>query len=146
MQRFKSLTMGKPVVMGRKTFESLGKPLTGRDNIVISRQDGFRRAGAKLAATLEAGLLLAEESARGSGQAEIMVVGGGEIYRAALPLADRLYITHVEAAPEGDTRFPEIDPGIWRAVSSERQPKGERDSAASIFVVYERVTSDAASG
>ena len=92
-------------------------------------------AGVTVAANLEAALLAAGDS----GADEIMVIGGGELYAAALPLADRLYITHVEAAPEGDTRFPAIDPALWRAVQSERQPAGEKDSAAAVFVVYDRV-------
>jgi dihydrofolate reductase len=139
MKRFKSLTMGKPVVMGRKTFEAIGKPLAGRVNIVVSRQSGFAPKGVTVAASLTAALIVAEEGARAAGDDEIMVIGGSAIYAAALPLADRLYITHVEARPEGDVAFPAIDPGRWRAVSAERLPAGPRDSAATTFVVYERL-------
>jgi len=139
MKRFRQLTMGKPVVMGRKTFESIGKPLAGRTNIVASRRSGFHPEGVEVAATVPTALLLAEEKARATGRDEIMVIGGGELYGEVMPVADRLYITHVEAAPEGDARFPPIDPGLWRAASAERLPPGERDSAATTFVVYERI-------
>ena len=138
MQRFKRLTMGKPVVMGRKTFESIGKPLAGRLNVVVSRQPDFRPAGVTVAASLDAALALAAKAA-GSDNGEVMVAGGGEIYAAAIGLVDRLYITHVEARPEGDTRFPDIDPTVWRATATETVPAGEKDSAATRFVIYERV-------
>ena len=140
LKRFRSITMGKPVIMGRKTFESIGKPLAGRPNIVISRKSDFAHEGILVAQSFEAALSKATEKARASAEQEIMVIGGSEIYRAAIDLADRLYITHVEAAPEGDTHFPPIDPGCWRAVSSEHAPKGPKDSAATTFVIYERVT------
>jgi dihydrofolate reductase len=93
----------------------------------------------RVATSLESALIAAEEGARATGDEEIMVIGGGEIYAAALPLADRLYITHVEGRPEGDISFPAIDPGVWRAVSAERLPAGPRDTAATTFVVYERL-------
>lgn len=137
MKRFKRLTMGKPVVMGRKTFESIGKPLAGRLNVVVTRQPGFRQEGVAVAASLDAALALAMEAA-GSENGEVIVAGGGEIYAAAIGLADRLYITHVEACPEGDTRFPDIDPAVWRATATESVPAAEKDSAASRFVIYER--------
>jgi dihydrofolate reductase len=139
LRHFKTITLGKPVVMGRKTFEAIGKPLAGRVNIVVSGQSGFAPQGVAVAPSLEAALVAAEAGARASGDEEIMVIGGGEIYRAAIGLADRLYITHVEAAPEGDAHFPAIDPARWRAVSAERVPAGPKDSAATTFVVYERI-------
>jgi dihydrofolate reductase len=138
-KRFRRLTMGKPVVMGRKTFESIGKPLEGRDNIVVSRRPGFAADGVTVASGLAAALAVAATSARASGGDEIMVIGGGEVYAAALRLADRLYITHVDAKPGGDARFPTIDPAVWRVVSREQLPAGERDTAATAFAVYERV-------
>jgi dihydrofolate reductase len=138
MQRFKRLTMGKPVIMGRKTFEGIGKPLTGRVNIVVSGRADFAPEGVTVARSLKAAFIAAEKGARASGDEEIMVIGGGTIYAAAMPLADRLYITHVESAPEGDTRFPAIDPAVWRSATAERVPAGEGDSAATTFVVYER--------
>ncbi len=138
MKRFRRLTMGKPVVVGRKTFETFGKPLVGRTNIVVTRQSGYRPEGALVVADLDAALALAAREARAAGGDEVMVIGGGEIYAQAIDRADRLYITHIEAEPEGTTRFPAIDPRRWRAVSTEAVPAGERDSAASAYTVYER--------
>lgn len=137
MKRFRRLTMGRPVIMGRKTFETIGKPLDGRLNIVVTRQAGFRADGIAVAPSFDAALRLAEERTA-TGAEEVMVIGGGEIYAAALPIADRLYITHVESAPEGDTRFPAIDLGVWRVTATERLPAGDKDSAATTFTVYER--------
>ncbi len=139
MRRFKALTMGKPVVVGRKTFETFGKPLPGRTNIVVTRQRDYEPEGALVAAGLDAAFRRAGEVAAASGADEIMVIGGGEIYAAAIGRADRLYITHVEAEPAGGTRFPRIDPAAWRAISREAVPAGEKDSAATVFAVYERI-------
>ena len=136
LQRFKQLTFGKPVVMGRRTFESLGKPLAGRLNIVVTRQSGYAPEGVTVAPGLEAALAIAAAEAGPSG--EVMVIGGGQLYAEAIGRADRLYITHVDAAPEGDTHFPTIDPAVWSAVSRQAVPAGEKDSAATEFVVYER--------
>ncbi len=141
LKRFKQLTLGKPVVMGRKTFETIGKPLPGRDNIVVTRQGGFAPAGVIVVASLDAAL----EKAATLGAEEVMVAGGGEIYAQAMERADRLYITHVEAAPLGDVRFPLIDKTVWHAGPEIRVPEGEKDSAASRFVIYER-RRDASSG
>ena len=135
MRRFKATTMGKPLVMGRKTWESFPKrPLPGRHNIIVTRDRAYRAEGADLAASLDEALSLA----RAGGAAEACVIGGGEIYAVALPLADRLDVTHVLAEIEGDTRFPAIDAAAWRAVSSEDFPPGEKDSHATRHVVYER--------
>lgn len=139
MKRFRRLTMGKPVIMGRKTYESLGKPLDGRFNIVVTRQPGFTPAGATVAPSLDAALLIAGQEAEVAGEDEVMVIGGGEVYAAAIGAADRLYITHVDASPEGDVHFPVIDPAEWRATASEQVPAGPRDTAPTTFVVYERV-------
>jgi dihydrofolate reductase len=139
LKRFKSITLGKPVIMGRKTFQTIGKPLPGRSNIVVSRQSGFAPEGVLVAPTLDAALVAAEEKSGAADEPEIMVIGGGQIYREAIDRADRLYITHVEAAPKGDTYFPAIDPAVWRATTAERMPAGSKDSAATVFVVYERI-------
>ena len=139
MNRFRQITMGKPVVMGRKTFVSIGKPLFGRVNIVVSSQAGYRPEGVTVAPSLAQALVVAEETARATGDDEVMVIGGGRVYADAIGLADRLYITHVAASPDGDTRFPPIDPAVWRAVSAEPLPAGDRDSAATTFVVYDRI-------
>lgn len=137
MKRFKEMTMGKPIVMGRKTWDSFPKrPLPGRLNVVVSRDKDFSADGALVAHSLDDALSLAE--GKEGADSEVAVIGGGQIYREALPLADRLHVTHVKAEIEGDTRFPEIDPNIWRAVESQDFPAGEKDSHATRYVVYER--------
>jgi len=138
LKRFKRLTMGAPVVTGRKTFEAIGKPLPGRVNIVVTRSAGYAAEGAVVAPDLESALVYAEKEAALSGVDEVFVIGGGEIYAAAIGRADRLYITHVEASPEGDVHFPPIDPTVWREVASERIAAGAGDSEATIFAVYDR--------
>ncbi len=140
MKRFKAGTMGKPVVMGRKTWESFPKrPLPGRLNIVVTRDPAFRAAEAEVVRSLDDAFALARLRGRCmAGADEICVIGGGQIYAQAMPLADRLAITHVHASPDGDTFFPAIDPLIWTAVSSEDVPAGERDSHATCFTVYEK--------
>lgn len=139
LQRFKRLTMGKPVVMGRKTFEAIGKPLPGRLNIVVTRSGNAMGEGVLTAPDLASAIDLARAEARGTGAPEVAIVGGGQIYARAMPLADRLYITHVEAKPQGDVLFPAIDPTVWRGISSERIAAGEKDSDATTFAVYERI-------
>ena len=138
MKRFKALTMGKPVVVGRKTFETFGKPLPGRTNIVVTRQAGYQPNGVIVAASLDSALAKARQVAAETGADEVMIAGGGEIYAAAIAAADRLYITHVEAEPDGNTHFPLIDPAHWRISAREAVPAGEKDSAATVFTVYER--------
>ncbi len=139
LKRFKADTMGKPVIMGRKTWDGIGKPLPGRLNIVVTRDGAFRAEGAETVTSLDGAIRLA--TARGrcmAGVEEICVIGGGEIYRQALALADRLHVTHVLAAVDGDTRFPPIDPETWHIVRSQDRPAGERDSHATRYTVYER--------
>lgn len=140
MKRFKAMTMGKPLVMGRKTWESFPRrPLPGRPNIVVTRDRGFRAEGADVAHSLDDALALARVRARCAPAAdEICVIGGGEIYAQSIAIADRLYITHVLTDPQGDTRFPHIDPAEWQAMSVEEHPAGEKDSHATRFVVYHR--------
>lgn len=141
LKRFKADTMGKPVVMGRKTWESFPKrPLPGRLNIVVTRDPAYRAEGAEVVHSLQDALILARARARclpGTVD-EICVIGGGEIYARALPLADRLHVTHVKASIDGDTRFPRIDPAVWREVRAEEVPAGEKDSHATRYTVYER--------
>ena len=134
MRRFRKLTLGKPVVMGRKTFQTLPGPLDGRLNVVVTRQQGYRPDGAATFPSLEEALTAAAAAA----EEEVMVIGGGEIYAATIDLADRLYLTHVALEPEGDVFFPEIDPVLWKRTNEDRVPAGARDSAASRFVVYDR--------
>jgi dihydrofolate reductase len=135
---FKRTTMGKPLIMGRKTFESIGRPLPGRTSIVVTRQPGFRPDGVLVAASLAEALEQAQSIAARDNAAEVMVGGGGEIYREAMPLAHRLYISHVAAAPDGDTSFPAIDPAVWAVVATPQPPRDPRDTAAYRVNVYER--------
>lgn len=129
---FKALTMGKPLIMGRKTFESIGRPLPGRRNIVLTRREDFEAAGCEVVAAVEDAL-----AAAGAVE-EIMVIGGGEIYRLFLPLAERVYLTRVETEVEGDTRFPPLEPDEWEALSSECFAAGERNDYPFTVITYER--------
>ncbi|MGB2313835.1 MAG: dihydrofolate reductase [Porticoccaceae bacterium] len=113
---FKSVTMGKPILMGRKTFESIGRPLPGRTNIVISRDAQWHSTGVEVAPSLEAAIQLGRQACRAAGAEEIMVIGGEQIYRLSLPLADRLYLTQVDAEVEGDAYFPVVDFDDWQQV------------------------------
>jgi dihydrofolate reductase len=116
---FKRITMGKPIIMGRKTFESIGRALPGRLNIVVSRQQQWQHAGVSVVNSIDAALTLAKAQALLDGTDEIMLIGGAELYRAALPKADKLYITRVDANIEGDAFFPEIDERHWQEISRE---------------------------
>lgn len=140
LKRFKATTMGKPIIMGRKTWQSIGRPLPGRLNIVITRDPDFRADGAEVVRSLDEAMKFA--TARGSrcmaGADEACVIGGGEIYRQALPRADRLYVTHVLADFDGDTVFPAIDPEVWKPIRTEEFPAGDRDTHATRYTVYER--------
>lgn len=140
MKRFKADTMGKPIVMGRKTWDSFPrKPLPGRLNIVVTRDGNFRAEGAEVVHSLEDAIALADARGRCmAGVDEICIVGGAQIYEQALPLADRLQVTHVLAEVEGDVRFPPIDPAVWQCVRREDVPAGERDSHATRYAVYEK--------
>lgn len=135
---YKRTTMGKPLIMGRKTFESIGKPLPGRTNIVVTRQKDYAPEGVEVFADLDAAIARGREIAARDGVDEVFINGGGEIYRTAMGQADRLYITHVDAAPEGDTVFPEIDPTVWEGRDVPEVVPGEKDSAGFVVRVYER--------
>jgi len=132
LKRFKALTMGHPVVMGRKTFESIGKPLPGRDNIVITHSHAFAAPGCRVLHSL------AEALTATQGAAQVFVIGGAEIYALALPLADRLQLTEIEAAIDGDAYFPDFDRSAWREVSREPGRTASPDSLRYDFVTYER--------
>ena len=134
LKYFKSVTMGKPIVMGRKTYDSIGRPLPGRTNIVITRSD-WGVEGVEVVNSVNAAIALAKDVAKRDGVDEVMVMGGGEIYRQTLPLADRLYITEVDAEVEGDAYFPEFDVSQWR--EQQRQP-GEGGDYPYAFVVKHR--------
>lgn len=132
LQRFKALTLGKPIIMGRKTFDSIGRPLPGRSNIVISRQPELRLPGCVVVASLPAAL-----TAAGTAD-EVMIIGGAEIYRQALPLAQRIYLTRVHAAIPGDAVFPALDAAQWRELVREDYSADERHAYAYSFVTLER--------
>ncbi|AMN44164.1 dihydrofolate reductase [Rhodoplanes sp. Z2-YC6860] len=138
LKRFKALTMGRPLLMGRKTFVSIGKPLPGRTNIVVSRDPGFAAAGIIEAADLDFAMAAARGDALRRGVNEIAVVGGADIFTRLMPLAERLEITHVHARPEGDTFFPPIDASQWRAAAKSELPAGPRDEAPATCVTYVR--------
>ena len=138
LRHFRSLTMGKPVVMGRRTYQSIGGPLQGRDNIVVTRDTEFAPEGVFIAASIAAALDEAERLARLRHVDEIMIIGGAMIYAETLALAERLYVTEIHATPAGDTRFPRIDAAEWREISRRRFVAGARDDADYSLVVYER--------
>lgn len=138
LRYFKRVTMGKPIVMGRKTYESIGRPLPGRTNIVITRSPDWNAEGVKVVHSLDAALSLAEDIALIDGASELMVIGGAEIYATALPAADRLYLTQVEAEVPGDAFLPAVDWSGWREVSRERHAASESNPFDYSFVVYER--------
>ena len=142
LKRFKALTLGKPVIMGRKTFESIGRPLPGRANIVISRQTEYSIEGVTTAHSLEEGIRLGKDAAQLARVDTICIIGGGEIYRQAIMFADRLLITHVDADVDGDTYFPYIDATVFEAGLAEYVPKGEKDSHGSRYIVYHRRKGD----
>jgi dihydrofolate reductase len=138
MQHFRALTMGKPVVMGRKTYQSIGKPLTGRTTIVVSRDSNFSAPGIVVAASLDAALTAARGDALRRDTDTIVVAGGAEIYAQAMPLATRLAITHVHKRIAGDACFPAIDPNEWYESERREHDAAAADEAAFAFVTYER--------
>jgi dihydrofolate reductase len=139
MNRFKALTMGKPVIMGRKTWDSLPKkPLPGRKNIVLTRDKDFRADGAWSFSDFAAALAAARAMAAADGAEEVSVIGGAALYALALPVADRLYLTEVDCAPEGDTRFPAFDEAAFREVAREEFPAGAKDDHAFVLRTLER--------
>jgi dihydrofolate reductase len=142
LAHFRSVTMGKPVVMGRKTFLSIGKALPGRTNIVVTRDRTFTASGTIVAASLDAALSAAHGDALRRGATEIVVIGGAELFRQTLGAAHRLVITQVNLRPQGDATFPPIDRKIWKEVSRSAHPAGPGDEASFTVVVYERVRTE----
>lgn len=138
LKRFKSLTMGKPMIMGGKTHRSIGSVLAGRDNIVITRDPGSLAKDATPARDFDSAIELAKISAARDGVTEIMVVGGGEIYRQALETADRIYLTLVHQEVAGDTYFPVLNTAVWREVAREDHLAGPNDSSDFSFILLER--------
>ena len=137
LKRFRALTLGKPVIMGRKTYASIGKPLAGRDNIVVSRQPNFQAPGITVVASIEEAIDLGRRLAARKGVEEVSIIGGAEIFHATLPLADRIYLTLVKAAPEGETRLS-LPAENWRETAREPMRAGPADQYAADFIVLER--------
>lgn len=133
LKRFKALSLGKPIVMGRRTFESIGRPLPGRTNIVVSRQAGLAIAGVVVAASLDAAIAAAGPVP------EVVVIGGAEIFRLALPRTDTIHLTRVHARVPGDVHFPGLDSATWREAAVEHHPADERHQYAFSFVTLQRI-------
>jgi dihydrofolate reductase len=141
MQHFRAVTMGRPVLMGRRTYLSIGKPLPGRTNIVVSRQPGFAAPGILGAPNLEHALAAARGDALRRSAESIAVIGGAEIFAQLMPVVDRIEFTQVHARPDGDTMMPPIDWSEWREVRRSEHEAGPKDSAAFTFITYERAAS-----
>ncbi|UNE53657.1 dihydrofolate reductase [Bartonella machadoae] len=138
LQRFKALTFGKPIIMGRKTWDSLGRPLPGRANIVITRNPAFIAEGAVIVHSLFEACSVAKKEALQNGAEEIFIIGGGEIFQQGLHIADKIFLTEVLASIEGDSFFPALNKDKWTIVQTQYISEGDKDSHATRFVVYER--------
>ncbi len=144
MQHFRDITLDKPVIMGRKTFASLKKPLAKRDNIVLTHNREYAPQGAIAVESVEQALKVAGDCAMARAAKEIMVIGGAAIYAALLPRAGRIYFTRVHAKPDGDVSLPELDREIWREVSSEHHARGEKDEFDYTISIFARAGTDSA--
>ena len=144
LAHFRRVTMGKPVVMGRKTYLSIGRPLPGRTNIVVSRDRTFAATGVLVAPSVEAALTAARGDAHRRGATEIAIIGGAGIYEDTIALADRLLLTRVHLQPSGDTTFAPIDPNIWEETQRSEHPAGPGDDASFTVLAYERRAAQAA--
>jgi len=138
LQHFRTITMNKPVVMGRKTWVAIGKALSGRTNIVVTRDRAFEASGAIVTASLPGALAVARGDALRRGSDAIAVIGGGDIYGQLMPMATRLEITRVHARPPGDATFPAIDPSLWREAARRDYPAGPQDEASFTITTYIR--------
>jgi dihydrofolate reductase len=134
LQHFRKVTADHPIIMGRKTYESIGRPLPGRRNIVITRQKNFKRKGIEIVPTLDKAL---KAASLGEGD-EAFVIGGGEIFRLAMPIAQRIYFTRIHGAFEGDITFPAIEEKEWRELSREKHEADEKNPHTFTFLLYER--------
>jgi dihydrofolate reductase len=139
LKRFRTMTLNKPVIMGRKTFQSIGKPLPGRTNIVVTRDSGFAAAGVVAATSLDRAFEVALGDALRRSAVDIFVIGGAEIFIACMNRADRLEVTQVHASPQGDTFFEPIEPAVWEQVAISRHEKTADDSADVSYVTYRRL-------
>jgi dihydrofolate reductase len=143
LKRFKALTWGKPMIMGRKTFQSIGQPLPGRESIVVTNDPAFEAEGVHVVHSTEAALERARQLAVELRSDEIAVIGGGEIFRQMLNEAHRIHVTEIHAKPAGDAFFPELDPGQWMEESREKHAAGEKDDHAFSYIEYvPRASSD----
>lgn len=131
LQRFKEITEGHPIIMGRKTYESIGRPLPNRANIILTRDESYSADGCTVVHSKEAALNEAQDK-------EVFVIGGEMIYRLFMDTADKLYITHVHADIEGDTHFPEIDDTVWKSTEQHKYQKDEENDYNTTFCIYER--------
>ena len=138
LKHFKALTIGKPILMGRRTWDSIGRPLPGRESIVVTRDPHFSADGAHVAHSIDAGLALAAEQAARMKADTIMVVGGSDIFTALIDRADVIHQTEVDLAPEGDILFPPLDPAQWREIACEAPPRAANDEANVRFLTYAR--------
>ena len=139
LQHFRRVTTNHPIIMGRKTYVSIGRVLPERTNIVLTRDLGLVAPGVVLATSMDAAFGYARDDAKKRGVDAVMVIGGSDIFALTMADADMLEITRVHASPEGDVKFPEIDPALWREVRSERHPRGSQDDADFTVLTYERV-------
>jgi dihydrofolate reductase len=138
LRRFRKVTLGKPIIMGRRTFQSLPRVLDHRLNIVLSREPGFVAPGVIVAGSLDEGLAHAHRAAKEAGVDEIMVIGGDDVFRAVMPMAKRIYLTEVHASPDADTWLKDFNLKHWRELSRERHEPGPKDEYPFSFVVLER--------
>lgn len=139
LKRFRAVTMGKPMIMGRKTFDSIGRVLDGRDSIVVTRKPDDEMPGNVIVAhTVPEAVALGAERAAYRGVSEVCVIGGAQIFEETMPAATRLDITHIALAPDGDAYFPRIDPAVWAEVLREALPFDAGDTAAAVNAIYQR--------
>jgi dihydrofolate reductase len=138
MAYFRRTTMGKPVVMGRRTYLSIGAPLKGRTNIVVSRDVAFTAPGILVAPSVEAALTVAQGDAFRRGADAIAVIGGAELYRQTMARAERIVLSQVHLRPTGDTKFPTIDPAAWKQIERSEHPAGPDDDAGFTIILYQR--------
>ena len=139
LKTFRRLTLGKPIIMGRRTFQSIGRPLDGRDNIVVTRDAAFTAAGITVAPGLEVAITLAKPLAVARGAAEIMIIGGAEIYRQSRPIADRIYLTRIHARPDGDTTFATPELQLWLLSDQTPIVPHARDEYGATLMIYDRL-------
>ncbi|UXN05515.1 dihydrofolate reductase [Bartonella sp. HY761] len=138
LKRFKTHTLGKPIIMGRKTWDSIGRPLPGRENIVISRDAKFKASGATSVTNFDDAKTIAIEAAKASNINEIFVIGGGEIFKIAMPFVTRIYLTEILSTIDGDTFFKLPDLTNWQTIETFDVAAGEKDSHPTRFTIFER--------